>query len=67
MDKQEQRVADAVGPSLSAGETTSATIDHPKQEHDGHLDVFDVSKSNSGKVTTEKQHATEGKGGFWNW
>lgn len=67
MDKQEQRVADAVGPSLKSGETVTATIDHAKQAHGDHVDVFNVTKDDSGKSTAKKEHATKAKGGFWNW
>jgi hypothetical protein len=56
MGKQEDRVAEAVGPSLAPGEETFATIEDDRQYHSGHQDAFKVKKDESGAVTAEKYH-----------
>jgi hypothetical protein len=56
MGKQEDRVAEAVGPSLEPGEETFATIEDDRQYHGGHQDTFKVSKDEFGLVTVEKYH-----------
>lgn len=63
-DGNQDRVEAALGPDLSPGESVSAILHddaHPEANtHAGHSDVYTVSKDESGKVSSEKDH-TDGK------